>query len=42
MLAIGIGHSRQPHARHFRKDASVVRAHDADADHPNTQLWARV
>ena len=35
--AVGIDHPDQRHAGHFRQDARMVAAHDANADHPNFQ-----
>ena len=37
LLAFGIDNPDQFNAGHFRQDARMVAAHDADADHPDFQ-----
>ena len=41
LLAIGVGYSDQADVGHFRQDARMVAAHDADAHHPDLQRTVR-
>ena len=41
LLAIGVRYSHQADIGHFRQDARMVAAHDADAHHPDLQRTVR-